>query len=59
MKKTKKDLFEENEKLKDILKSYINFWEVENVDEYSSKLKLKRYIYIVGIIGAFLLGLSI
>lgn len=63
MNKSKKELYEENKKLKNTLKTYNNFWETEAIEECTKQLKFtKKSIYIISIvlliISAFLLGLA-
>lgn len=62
MNKSKKELYEENKKLKNTLKIYTNFWETDAIEECTKQLKItKKSIYIISvillIISAFLLGL--
>lgn len=63
MNKTKKELYEENKKLKNTLKTYTNFWETDAIEECTKQLKFtKKSLYIVSviflIISAFLIGLA-
>jgi hypothetical protein len=63
MNKSKKELYEENKKLKKALEIYSNFWEVGAIEECTKQLKItKKSIYIISvillIISAFLLGLA-
>lgn len=63
MNKSKKELYEENKKLKNILKTYSNFWETEAIEQCNKQLKFtKKSIYAISvillIISAFLLGLA-
>ena len=63
MNKTKKELYEENKRLKKALETYSNFWETDAIEEISKQLKItKKTIYAISIvfliIGAFLLGLG-
>ena len=63
MNKTKKEIYEENKKLKNTLKTYSYFWETEAIEECTKQLKFtKKSIYTISIvlliIGAFLLGMS-
>ena len=64
MNKSKKELYEENKKLKNTLKTYTNFWEVDVIEECTKQLNFaKKSMYITSvvllIISAFLLGLSL
>ena len=61
--KTKKELYEENQKLRKAIKTYGEFWETEAIEECTKQLKFtKKSLYIISIvlfiIGAFLLGMS-
>lgn len=63
MNKSKKELYEENKKLKNTLKTYSNFWETEAIEECTKQLKFtKKSIYAISvillIISAFLIGLA-
>ena len=63
MNKSKKELYEENKKLKNTLKTYSNFWETEAIEQCNKQLKItKKSIYgisiVLLIISAFLLGLA-
>ena len=63
MNKSKKELYEENQKLKKKIKIYGEFWEDEVIEECTKQLRFaKKSIYVISvialIIGAFLLGLS-
>lgn len=63
MNKTKKELYEENKKLKAQKKTYSEFWETDAIEECTKQLKFtKKSLYIASviflIIGAFLLGLA-
>ena len=63
MNKSKKELYEENKKLKNTLKIYTNFWETDAIDECTKQLKFtKKSIYVISvvllIISAFLIGLA-
>lgn len=63
MNKTKKELYEENKKLKAQKKTYSEFWETDAIEECNKQLKFtKKSIYTISIvfliIGAFLLGMS-
>ena len=60
----KKELYEENRKLKQILKSYSKFWETDAIEEISKELDFtKKSIYRISIvliiISAFLIGLAL
>ena len=62
MNKNKKELYEENKKLKEIIKMYGEFWETDALELCISQLRFtKKAIYIISaillIISAFLLGL--
>ena len=59
----KKELYEENRKLKQILKSYSKFWETDAIEEISKELDFtKKSIYRISIVliilSAFLIGLA-
>ena len=63
MNKSKKELYEENQKLKKTIKTYGEFWETDAIDECTKQLKFtKKSIWgisvILLIISAFLLGLA-
>lgn len=63
MNKSKKELYEENKKLKNTLKTYSNFWETEAIEECTKQLRfVKKSIYAISvvllIISAFLIGLT-
>lgn len=63
MNKTKKELYEENKKLKNTINTYSNFWETEAIEECTKQMKFtKKTIYIIVIvlliISAFLIGLG-
>lgn len=63
MNKTKKELYEENQKLRKTIKTYGEFWETEAIEECTKQLKFtKKSIYVISvillIISAFLIGLS-
>ena len=63
MNKSKKELYEENKKLKKTIKTYGEFWETDAIDECTKQLKFtKKSLYIASvvllIISAFLLGLA-
>lgn len=62
MNKTKKELYEENKKLKEQLEAYSGFWEVDALkDVTKTNLIAKRIIYIIaGILlmaASFIFGL--
>ena len=63
MNKSKKELYEENKKLRKILKTYGEFWETDAIEECTKQLKFtKKSIYVISvvllIISAFLIGLA-
>lgn len=63
MNKTKKELYEENKRLKNAINTYSYFWETDAIDESIKKMKFtKKVLYIVIviilIISAFLIGLA-
>ena len=63
MNKSKKELYEENKKLKAQKKTYSEFWETDAIEECKKQLRFtKKSLYIASvillIIGAFLLGLG-
>lgn len=63
MNKSKKELYEENKKLKNILKTYSNFWETDAIEELTKQNNItKKSIYAISvillIISAFLIGLA-
>lgn len=63
MNKSKKELYEENKKLKNTLKAYSNFWETDAIEECTKQLRFtKKSMYITSvillIISAFLIGLG-
>lgn len=63
MNKTKKELYEENQKLRKTIKTYGEFWETEAIEESIKQIKFtKKSIYAISvillIISAFLIGLS-
>lgn len=62
--KSKKELYEENKKLKLQMKTYSDFWEIDAIRESTKQLGFaKKGMYIVIIIllimSAFLLGLGL
>ena len=63
MNKTKKELYEENKKLRKTLKTYGEFWETNAIEECTKQNKfIKKSLYIASvvllIISAFLIGLA-
>ena len=63
MNKSKKELYEENKKLRKTIKTYGEFWETDAIEECTKQLKFtKKSIYAISvvllIISAFLLGLG-
>lgn len=63
MNKSKKELYEENKRLKKALETYSNFWETDAIEEISNQLKFtKKSIYCISVVllilSAFLLGLA-
>ena len=63
MNKNKKELYEENKKLRKILKTYGEFWETDAIEECTKQMKFtKKSIYVISvvllIISAFLIGLA-
>ena len=63
MNKTKKELYEENQKLKKTIKTYGEFWETDAIEECTKQLIFtKKSIYVISvillIISAFLIGLT-
>ena len=61
MNKSKKELYEENQKLRKTIKTYGEFWETDAIEECTKQLKItKKSLYIASIvlliISAFLLG---
>ena len=63
MNKSKKELYEENQKLKKTIKTYGEFWETDAIDECTKQLIFtKKSIYAISvillIISAFLIGLG-
>lgn len=63
MDKTKRQLYEENKKLKKEKKIYNEFWETDAIEECTKQLKFtKKSLYIATeiflIISAFLIGLG-
>ena len=63
MNKTKKELYEENQKLRKTIKTYGEFWETDAIEECTKQLKFtKESIYVISvvllIISAFLIGLA-
>jgi hypothetical protein len=63
MNKSKKELYEENKKLKNVLKSYSKFWETDAIEELIKQQKnTKIILYVVSVVllmgSAFLIGLG-
>ena len=63
MNKTKRELYEENKKLKNSLKTYSNFWETDAIEELTKQNNIGRKIlygvsFIFIVITAFLIGLA-
>lgn len=63
MNKSKKELYEENKKLRKTLKTYGEFWETDAIEECTKQNKfVKKSLYIASaiflIISAFLIGLG-
>lgn len=63
MNKSKKELYEENQKLRKTIKTYGEFWETDAIEECTKQMKFtKKSIYIISvvllIISAFLIGLA-
>lgn len=63
MNKSKKELYEENKKLKAQKKIYSEFWETDAIEECTKQNKfIKKSIYAISIIfliiSAFLIGLA-
>lgn len=63
MNKSKKELYEENKKLKAQKKTYSEFWETDAIEECNKQNKFaKKSLYIASIvlliISAFLIGLG-
>ena len=63
MDKTKRQLYEENKKLKKEKKIYNEFWETDAIEECNKQMKFTRTsLYVASviflIIGAFLLGIG-
>ena len=61
--KSKKELYEENKKLRQQKKTYSEFWETDEIEECKKQLKFtKKSLYIASviflIISAFLIGLG-
>lgn len=64
MKKTKKELEEENKKLRKVIDTYSEFWETDAIDESVKTMKNVRNILLISgvillLISSFLLGLTI
>lgn len=63
MNKSKKELYEENKKLRKTIKTYGEFWETEAIKECKKQLRFTRNsLYTISIvfliISAFLIGLA-
>lgn len=63
MNKSKKELYEENKKLKNTLKTYSNFWETDAIEECAKQQKnTKIILYVIIVVllmgSAFLIGLG-
>lgn len=63
MNKSKKELYEENKKLKEVINTYSSFWETDAIEECTKQLRFaKKSMYITSvillIISAFLIGLG-
>ena len=63
MKKTKKELEEENKKLRKVIDTYSEFWETEAIEESVKTMKNLRNILLISgvillLISSFLLGLT-
>lgn len=63
MNKSKKELYEENKKLKNTLKTYSNFWETDAIEELTKQQKnTKIILYVISVFlligSAFLIGLA-
>ncbi len=63
MNKSKKELYEENQKLRKTIKTYGEFWETDAIEECTKQTKFtKKSLYIACvvllIISAFLIGLG-
>lgn len=64
MKKSKLELYEENKKLRSILKTYSKFWETDAIEELIKQNNITTKILytfsiIFIVISAFLIGLAI
>lgn len=64
MKKTKKELEEENKKLRKVIDTYSEFWETDAIEESVKTMKNVRNILLISgvillLISSFLLGLTI
>lgn len=64
MKKTKKELEEENKKLRKVIDTYSEFWETEAIEESVKTMKNVRNILVISgvillLLSSFLLGLTI
>ena len=63
MNKSKKELYKENQKLKDVIDTYNDFWETDAIRECTKQMKFTKksiciIVVILLIISAFLIGLS-
>ena len=63
MNKSKRELYEENKKLKNVLKSYSKFWETDAIEELTKQQKnTKIILYVISVVllmgSAFLIGLA-
>ena len=63
MNKSKKELYEENKKLRKTIKTYGEFWETDAIEECTKQTKFTRTsLYVISviflIISAFLIGLA-
>ena len=64
MNKTKKELYEENKKLKSTVNTYSEFWETDAIDESVKTMRNVKTILIIAtfiilLITSFLIGLTI
>ena len=64
MNKTKKELIEENKKMKKTINTYSEFWETDAIDESVKTMKnVKIILFVIGIflllLSSFLLGLTL
>ena len=63
MNRTKRELYEDNQKLRKQKKIYSEFWETDAIEECTKQMKFtKKFLYGLSIafliIGAFLIGLA-